>query len=265
MLPSRLASQIVPVAAVALPASDQYRWPLSTATPHAPIWPVTIGSGLLPSRLACMIVPGMVSAQYRWLLSTATPNGLSWPVTMACGLVPSRLASSIEPSTVVGQYRWADTPVPVSAATALAPDLIAVARSVAVLVPTPAVNCTITVQDLPGPRLAPAHVSATTVNAAGPDSVIVIAPEADPPELASVSVCDAVCPVVTSPKSYGDGVKASTGCFGLATAAPAAETTTAAASTHPTPAAAARRDTAATALRRLRELESFSMRARSLL
>ena len=50
LLPSRLASQIVPSG-----ASAQYRWLLFTAIPAGPFWPVTMACGLVPSRLAAQI------------------------------------------------------------------------------------------------------------------------------------------------------------------------------------------------------------------
>src|SRR5258708_3668017 len=148
-----------------------------------------------------------------WLLSTATPCGAFTPVTRVVTPVPSRLASSIVPSPKLAQYRWGrSAPVPVSGSVAVAVDLMLTAVSVAVSVPVlDGANCTVTVQDLPGPRLVPVQVSVVIANATGPDSATVSARAAVPPVLASVSVCDAVCPVVTVPKSSGVGVKANTG------------------------------------------------------
>src|SRR5579859_7008328 len=110
---------------------------------------------------------------------------------MTCGLVPSRLASVIVPAPKLVQYRWAGGgSVPVSASVAVAFLLAAV--SVAVTVPgLVGANCTVTVHDLPGPRLVPVQVSAVTVNSADPGSVTFSAPLAVRPELASVNVCDA--------------------------------------------------------------------------
>src|SRR5215470_4993086 len=96
LLPSRPASQIVP-----LPRVAQYRWLASAATPSGKFWPVMMALGLLPSRLASQIAPepdNVLAAQYRWPPPTATPAGTFWPVTMACGLLPSRPASQIAPS-----------------------------------------------------------------------------------------------------------------------------------------------------------------------
>ena len=50
LLPSRLASQIVPP-----PLSVQYKWLALTATPAGSCCPVTMACGLLPSRLASQI------------------------------------------------------------------------------------------------------------------------------------------------------------------------------------------------------------------
>ena len=116
---------------------------------------------------------------------------------MACGLVPSRLASLIAASLVglLAQYRLdGDTPVPESRSVAVVPGFAPAAFSVAVAAPALAgANCTATVHDFRGPRL-PLHVSLVIVNAAAPVKVTVSAPVADPPELASVNVCDAVWP-----------------------------------------------------------------------
>jgi hypothetical protein len=60
-------------------------------------------------------------------------------------------------------------------------------------------NCTVTVHDFSGPRLVAVQLSAVMVNAAEPDNATVSTALADPPELASVNVCDAVWPSVTCP------------------------------------------------------------------
>jgi hypothetical protein len=60
-------------------------------------------------------------------------------------------------------------------------------------------NRTVTVQVPPAARLMPVQVSPVTVNAATPVSVSVSAPVACPPVLASVNVCEAVCPAATCP------------------------------------------------------------------
>src|SRR5215472_11382371 len=168
-----------------------------------------------------------------WLAPTATPSAPFWPVTMVVAPVPSRLASPIVP--VLGnapklvQYRWAPAaPVPISGSVAVTAAFLLTAVSVAESVPVLAgANCTVTEQDLPGPRSVPVQVSVVTVNAAGPDSMTASAGACDPPVFASVNVCVAVCPVGTNPKSPGDGVKASTGLV-LANAGPAAATSAAA-------------------------------------
>src|SRR5215471_16508630 len=152
-----------------------------------------------------------------WLAPTVIWYAPFWPVTMVVSPVPSGLASMIVP--VLGnapklvQYRCsAGAPVPVSESVAVAVDLALTAVRPALTAPVPdGANCTVTVHDLPGPRLVPVQVSAVIVNAGGPDSATLTAPAADPPVLASVNICDAVCPVVTAPKSCGEGVKASTG------------------------------------------------------
>jgi hypothetical protein len=56
--------------------------------------------GLLPSRLACMIVPPWI--QYRLLPFSASPAEPTGPVAMGCGLLPSRLARMIVPLPEVG-------------------------------------------------------------------------------------------------------------------------------------------------------------------
>jgi hypothetical protein len=57
----------------------------------------------------------------------------------------------------------------------------------------------VTVHDLPGPRLVALQASCVVVNAAEPDSAIVSAPEAVPPELLSVNSCDTLSPGCTVP------------------------------------------------------------------
>jgi hypothetical protein len=72
-------------------------------------------------------------------------------------------------------------------------------------------NRTVTVHVWPGPRLVPVQVSLVMKNSTegNGDRLIVSVPVAAPPELVSVNVCDAVCPVNNVPKSYAAGVKAS--------------------------------------------------------
>ena len=74
----------------------------------------------------------------------------------------------------------ADVPAPVSASVAAVFWLTAVSVAPAAPVAVGA-NCTVTLHDLPGPRLVPVHVSAVTVNAADPGRVIFSALLADPP------------------------------------------------------------------------------------
>jgi hypothetical protein len=63
------------------------------------------------------------------------------------------------------------------------------AVSVAVTLPLLAgANCTVTVHDLPGPKLVSVQVSAVIVNAADPGTVTVSTLLPLPPELASVNV-----------------------------------------------------------------------------
>src|SRR5262249_3271739 len=169
-----------------------------------------------------------------WLAPTATPYGPSWPETMVVTPVPSGLASWIVPvlgkAPKLAQYRWAAAlPVPVSGSVAVTVPLLLTAVSAAVSVPVLfGLNCTVTVQDLPGPKLIPVQLLAATANAAGPDNATVTARVGDPPVLASVNVCEAVCPIMTPPKLPGEGVKASTGPV-LAAAGPAVATSAAAA------------------------------------
>src|SRR6516225_9665151 len=236
-VPSRLACTIVPA-----PKLAQYRWLASTATPTGKLWPEAMTCAPVPSRLASTIVPALMSAQYRWRASTATPAGSPWPEAMTCAPVPSRLAFTIVPALPLAQYRWlAEAPVPVSESVARTAFLLLAAVSVAAGVPVRAgANRTVTVHDVPGPRLVAVQVSAVMVNAADPDSVTVTARLALPPVLASVTVWAAAWPTVTCPKSNGDGLNASTGGPALAAAAPTATPSTATAAP------------AATAARRIR-------------
>jgi hypothetical protein len=109
----------------------------------------------------------------------------------------------IVPSTPLVQYRWPGTaprptPVPVSATVAVAPVFLPAAVKVAVTVPRlVGANRTLTMQDLPGPRLLPLQRSPMMENAAAPASLTFSRPVARPPELASVNLWDAVSPVVT--------------------------------------------------------------------
>lgn len=83
----------------------------------------------------------------------------------------------------------------------------------------------VTLHDLSGPRLRPVHVSAVVVNAVEPGSVTVIAPEALPPVLLSVNVCNVVVPEAIGPAVHDDGVKLSDGAALLASAVGAKDNT----------------------------------------
>src|SRR5215472_2205331 len=155
-VPSRLASTIMPALMLA-----QYRWRASTATASGDFWPEAMTCAPVPSRLASTIVPAPTPAreraldQYRWRASTATPDGSPWPEAMTCAPVPSRLAVTIVPAAPLAQYRWpAEAPVPVSESVARTAFLSLAAVSVAAAVPARAgANRTVTVHDVPGPRL----------------------------------------------------------------------------------------------------------------
>src|SRR5579859_4340098 len=110
-----------------------------------------------------------------WLAPTAIPSGPLWPPTIPTRPVPSRLASSILPLPKLAQYRWAPgVPVPVSASVAetAAFLLTAVSTLVSVTVVDGA-NCTDTMHDAPDLRSTPVQVFVVIANAAGPDSVAV--------------------------------------------------------------------------------------------
>ena len=80
---------------------------------------------------------------------------------------------------------------------AVAADFLPAAVSVADTLPAAAgLNCTVTVHDLPGPRLVPEHPSAVTVNAAAPGTVTARSALADPPVFFSVNTCEAAWPTV---------------------------------------------------------------------
>src|SRR4029453_14166704 len=93
----------------------QYTWVVVTATPTGGFWPPTRTRGLLPSRLATLIVPlepvVPVLVQYRGLASTVPPAGPSSPrpVASAWRLLPSRLARLTEPPTALTQYTWVES------------------------------------------------------------------------------------------------------------------------------------------------------------
>jgi hypothetical protein len=83
---------------------------------------------------------------------------------------------------------------------ALASGRVPAAVSLAVTLPTRVgANRTVTLHDWRGGK-APRQVVPVIANSAapGPDSLIVSAPLADPPEFVSVNVCEAVSPTATS-------------------------------------------------------------------
>jgi hypothetical protein len=120
---------------------------------------------------------------------TATPSEL-WPVKRACAPLPSRFAWLTVPPLGLTHYTWVDvtaTPVPVSATVAVAAGFLPAAVKVAVTVPRlVGANRTLTVQDLPGPRLLPLQRSPVMENPAAPATITFNRPVACPPELARV-------------------------------------------------------------------------------
>jgi hypothetical protein len=78
---------------------------------------------------------------------------------------------------------------------------------------------TVTLHDMPGPRLRPVQVSAVVLNALAAGSVMVSAPEALPPVLVSLNVCVVVVPEAIGPAVHDDGVNVSNGGALLASAA----------------------------------------------
>lgn len=125
-----------------------------------------------------------------------------------------------------------------SVSVAIAPGLLLLPLSVAVS-PSPVLvkeYWTVTVHDLPGPRLVPVQVSEVVENVAdppAPDTAILSAELALPPEFFSVNVCVKVLPGLTVPKSnapvlvvgdhHSDGGLPATATDGTSTAAAATE------------------------------------------
>jgi hypothetical protein len=94
---------------------------------------------------------------------------------------------------------------------AVAADLLLAAVSVAVSGPTlVGANTTVTVQDLPGPRLVALQVSVVVLNGADNGDKL-MALLADPPVFLRVNPCEGVWPMVTEPKEPGEGEKANAG------------------------------------------------------
>ena len=91
-------------------------------------------------------------------------------------------------------------PAPVKAEVAAAARFLLAAANSAVTAPTPVgVNRTVTVQDLPGPKLVPEQVSAVTLNAVDPNTWTVSELDARPPVLASVNTRSGFSPTATCP------------------------------------------------------------------
>src|SRR6476620_6037299 len=102
-------------------------------------------------------------------------------------------------------------PAPLRAMLAVAAWFFPTAANVAETGPTArGANRTVTVHDLPGPRLVPVQVSAATLKAAEPATETVKAPEALPPLLASVNTRSGLAPIDTRPYAYWDRSNAST-------------------------------------------------------
>jgi hypothetical protein len=93
-------------------------------------------------------------------------------------------------------------PVPLSGSEAVAVGLLLVAVTVALsLAGLAGANCTVMVQDLPGPRLVALQVSLVRVNVLEPNNLSSSLLLADPPELARLKVFEAVSPTAIDPKA----------------------------------------------------------------
>src|SRR4051812_44601991 len=133
-----------------------------------------------------------------WRLSTATAYGVRWLLTRVVTPLPSRLALVISPSALVQYRRGAGgTPVALSRAVALASGRVPAALSCAWTSPgSVLVNRTVIVQDWRGGS-APRQVVAVMANVVRGVTVRARFPLAEPPELVSLNVVDAVSPTST--------------------------------------------------------------------
>src|SRR4051812_37510801 len=102
-------------------------------------------------------------------------------------------------------------PPPESATLAVVVRLLLVAVSDAVAAPIRVgMNRTESAHDLPGPKLG-GQVSEATVNAADPDTLKVMPPDARPPMFVSVNDRSRASPTGTCPYAYGVGWSISSG------------------------------------------------------